>query len=145
MPLGPAISTHEQVAIIQSYTAGMPAVKIAKKLNRHPGSIWRVIRAYKQTPIPPSIVNYKTELKEQSVDMLKTALTRTKSQDLALKAAPTAIAVLKGLGEFSDGQNATGIMISISLPSSLSVPQDIVVSPPDNKCDDNNPIVINNP
>jgi len=108
--------------------------QIANKVGLCEASVQRVVAQYKRNTaalesnkLSQELAGYKTELKQQSIGILKTALTPTRDQDLAIKAAPTAIAVMKGIGEFDSGiQSQGGIAITINLPSSLALPDGMI-------------------
>jgi hypothetical protein len=134
MPAAPRLNLIQKQAIIAEYMLNLPYVQIAKKVGVSFASVCRVVQQYKilaanhpDQQLSANIEQYKLELKKQSIGMLKTALTQTKSQDLAIRAAPTAIAVLKGIGEFDNGEKSTGITINIAMPANLPMPPGITI------------------
>jgi hypothetical protein len=130
MPTMPRLNLVQKQAIIAAHLMNMTYPQIAKKVEVSPASVQRVVSEFKRhelysktTELGEDIANYKAELKLKSVEILKTALTRTEKQDVALKAAPIAVQVLKGIGEFDIGQAQAGISITIHLPGSLAMPE----------------------
>ena len=127
MALAKHITAQEQIEVTKAYLAGIPPGELAKKFGRCPSSISRILKGIKTGPASEDIKAYRESIKVRSYQMVEMALTPTKDQDLAIKAAPTALSALKGLGELDSGIPAgSGIAITINLPSSLALPDGMI-------------------
>ena len=109
------LSLAERNSVIADRLAGMTNIEIAAKYHKHEITISRIFSKFRKSAsraeVFQNLGDYKQDLKQRSVNMLKTALAPTNDRKTALKAAPVAVSVLKGVGEFA-GDFTAGVSIS---------------------------------
>lgn len=116
-------------SIIAKHVLGLTASQISRATGSSITTVNRAIQKYKQEVQSRELNNvtselagtWKEELADLAINCLKSALARDRMADpeYALKAAPIATSVLKGVGQFSDTQ-LIGVQISLAPPSGWS-------------------------
>jgi IS30 family transposase len=110
MGMARQVTEHERVQIAAGFASGMSPAELVRKYGRARNTIYRVISTYKGTPAFDTVKSLRADLEHRSVNALKTALAPTKDIDQAIKQAPVACQVLKGIGVFaSETQAAVSI------------------------------------
>lgn len=119
------VSDNEKLAIINDCALGISVSDICTKYNRSESTIRNIKRKLRTATAISKPENIKTELIGRGYKVLNTALTPTENVDKALRQAPIAVQVLKGLGEFA-GDNSTGVSISFT-PGALDWAREKVI------------------
>ena len=91
----------QQVQIAAEYATGQRIKDLAKKYNRSRGTIHRIVKELKSATGYDTVRGLRSELEHRAVNSLRTALAPTKYVDQAIKQAPVAVQVLKGIGVFA--------------------------------------------
>ena len=91
----------QQVQIAAEYATGQRIKDLAKKYNRSRGTIHRIEKELKDATGYDTVKGLRSELEHKAVYSLRTALAPTKDVDQAIKQAPVAVQVLKGIGVFA--------------------------------------------
>ena len=128
MPLGPAITEHEQIAITKAFLAGSSIKDLAARYERHPATISKILKPIRYEARRLDVEKYRSDLRVLSYETLKLALARQDSRKSALQAAPIAVQVLKGIGEFDSGQQTSiGVSVTVNMPAGFKPPDDLVI------------------
>jgi hypothetical protein len=123
------LTEQERQAIVADRLMNLDNETIARKFDVTPVHVSRLFGAFKRTH-PDAAVNeglsgYRERLKRKSVVAVERALDDGTDP---YKSAGVGVSTLKGIGEWQgDSPSTGGIQITISLPSTLQVPEAFTV------------------